>query len=47
VFSEDPRALRPRQRLHHHEHDHGHYHRHSHQAAGQSTENAGKTGKQG
>jgi ethanolamine utilization protein EutA len=30
VFSEDPRAARPRQRLHHHEHGHDHDHGHGH-----------------
>lgn len=26
VFNEDPRAMRPRERLHHRDHDHGHHH---------------------
>jgi ethanolamine utilization protein EutA len=30
VFSEDPQAARPRQRIHHHEHDHDHDHHHGH-----------------
>jgi ethanolamine utilization protein EutA len=30
VFSEDPRAPGPRQRLHHHDHDHEHDHDHAH-----------------
>jgi ethanolamine utilization protein EutA len=30
VFSEDPRAPGPRQRLHHHDHDHDHAHDHHH-----------------
>jgi ethanolamine utilization protein EutA len=30
VFSEDPRGLRPRERLHHRDHGHGHDHGHSH-----------------
>jgi ethanolamine utilization protein EutA len=30
VFSEDPQAARPRQRIHHHDHDHDHDHHHGH-----------------
>ena len=30
VFSEDPQAARPRQRIHHHDHDHEHDHHHDH-----------------
>jgi ethanolamine utilization protein EutA len=31
VFSEDPRAPGPRQRLHHHDHEHEHDHAHPHE----------------
>jgi len=30
VFSEDPQAGRPQQRIHHHDHEHGHDHAHDH-----------------